>query len=79
MPFLTKITQFFNFSKQILHFVYGNGITTSVWQSIKNINRNIIKENKKFFNYKFIKHRLCARSSERALLSYLNSGVPQIV
>ncbi len=47
--------------------VYGHGITTSVWQSIKNINRDIIKENKKFFNCKFIKHRLCAGDHEYSL------------
>ncbi|MGM9816337.1 MAG: hypothetical protein ACI304_04680 [Lepagella sp.] len=47
--------------------VYGNGITTSVWQSIKNINRDIIKENKKFFNCKFIKHRLCSGDHEYSL------------
>ena len=59
MLFLTKITQFFNFSKKILHFVYGNGITTSVWQSIHKINSDIIKENDKFFNCKLISYNLC--------------------
>ena len=32
-----------------------------------NINRDIIKENKKFFNCKFIKHRLCAGDHEYSL------------
>ncbi len=37
--------------------VYGDNITTSVWQSIRNINRDIIKYNDVFFNCKFIKHQ----------------------
>lgn len=47
--------------------VYGHGITTSVWQSIKNINRDIIKENKKFFNCKFISHQICFGDEEYSM------------
>ena len=39
--------------------VYGNGVTTSVWQSIQKINSDIIKENDKFFNCKLISYNLC--------------------
>ncbi|MGN0237473.1 MAG: beta-galactosidase [Lepagella sp.] len=37
--------------------VFGDNVTTSVWQSIRNINRDIIKYNDVFFNCKFIKHQ----------------------
>ena len=45
--------------------VYGeDGITTSVWESIKKINEDINKENDKFFNCTFINHRLCDGNHE---------------
>ncbi|MGN0237967.1 MAG: beta-galactosidase, partial [Lepagella sp.] len=55
--------------------VYGNGITTSVWQSIRNINADIIKENDKFFNCKFISHKLCFGNEEYSMNGEAGLGI----